>query len=273
MTIHNDNLHLLIYAAETAYLLASACFVARSILRPIGKGGTTGKAGETLFALGFAILIAAFVLRWRQVGHVPMQSLFEIFLTLGMVIYPLSLFCRKVLAIDSPAVDAAIGLIVLVPAGLFFKSDPQHLPPALQSRLFIPHVASYILAYILLAMATAQANFAIFSRSAENTLRREASAHRLVRLGFPLLTAGLVLGAWWGERAWGDYWHWDPKELWSLATWLIFLGYLHFRRAAGVRQPRLNAFLVVSGGLAVIITLLWVNLSRLFPGLHNYATS
>ena len=134
MTVHSDILHLMIYAAMAGYLLAAASFAVRSLIRAAGKGkSAAGAIGEALFAAGFAILIAAFVLRWRQVGHVPMQSLFEVFLTLGMIIYPLSLFCRKVLSIDSPAVDAAIGLIVLVPAGFIFKSDPQQLPPALQA--------------------------------------------------------------------------------------------------------------------------------------------
>jgi ABC-type transport system involved in cytochrome c biogenesis permease subunit len=189
-----------------------------------------------------------------------------------MVIYPLSLFCRKILAVSSAPVDAILGLVVLFPAGLIFKSQLQHLPPALQDWLFIPHVAAYMLAYIILAMATAQAMPVIFSRTGENALRREAAAYRLVSLSFPLLTIGLLLGAWWGKKAWGDYWQWDPKELWSLATWLIFLFYLHLRCAKGRRWPRLNSIIVVLGGLAVVITLLWVNLAQRFSGMHSYAS-
>ena len=93
----------------------------------------------------------------------------------------------------------------------------------------------------------------------------------MVLLGFPLLTLGLILGSWWGKLAWGDYWGWDPKEMWSLASWLMFVWYLHSRALYGRGRTRLNASLVVGGMAVIIITLLWANLSRLFEGLHSYA--
>jgi ABC-type transport system involved in cytochrome c biogenesis permease subunit len=98
------------------------------------------------------------------------------------------------------------------------------------------------------------------------------ATHRLVRLGFPLLTLGLVLGAWWGKLAWGDYWHWDPKEMMSLATWLIYVGYFHFRAIHGRRHRRVSALLALAGLAGIIVTLLWVNLGRIFDGLHSYAS-
>jgi ABC-type transport system involved in cytochrome c biogenesis permease subunit len=101
----------------------------------------------------------------------------------------------------------------------------------------------------------------------------EEATYRMVRLGFPLLTLGLVLGAVWGKIAWGDYWNWDPKELWSLISWLVFLGYFHFRYMYGKRFPRINASLVLAGLVAIILTLLWVNLANLFKGgMHSYAS-
>ena len=62
------------------------------------------------------------------------------------------------------------------------------------------------------------------------------------------------------------------KELWSLATLLVYLGYLHFRALSGARHPAANAPLAVGGGLAIIVTLLWVNLAGgTSPGLHKCA--
>ena len=90
-------------------------------------------------------------------------------------------------------------------------------------------------------------------------------------MGFLLLSLGLILGSWWGKIAWGDYWNWDPKGLWSLVSWLVFLGYFHFRYMFGKKHARINSALVVGGFVAIIITLLWANLSRLFAGLHSYA--
>jgi ABC-type transport system involved in cytochrome c biogenesis permease subunit len=99
----------------------------------------------------------------------------------------------------------------------------------------------------------------------------EQATYRMVCAGFPLLTLGLILGSVWGQSAWGDWWGWDPKELWSLASWLVYVGYLHFRFMFGKKHLRINSLWVTTGLLVIIITLLWVNLSRFFPGLHSYA--
>ena len=94
----------------------------------------------------------------------------------------------------------------------------------------------------------------------------------MICTGFPLLTLGLLLGSCWGRVAWGDYWGWDPKELWSLASWLIYVGYFHFRFFTKKKHPRTNSIWAIVGLVVIIITLLWVNLSRLFTGLHTYET-
>ncbi len=55
----------------------------------------------------------------------------------------------------------------------------------------------------------------------------------LVRIGWGFLTMGIVMGALWAKQAWGDYWTWDPKEVWAAATWLSYLLYLHLRQGQG----------------------------------------
>jgi ABC-type transport system involved in cytochrome c biogenesis permease subunit len=205
---------------------------------------------------------------------VPLQNLFEVFLCLGMI-YPVSLFCRRVLRVGGYGADMLIGAIVLFPAGFVFNAEPQQLPPALQSWLFTPHVAVYMLSYIFMAKAAFQAICQLAgrnSRPGENLLPPEEATYRMIYAGFPLLTLGLILGSYWGKQAWGDYWGWDPKELWSLASWLVFVGYFHYRYMSGSKHPRINSLWAIAGMAAIVITLLWVNLSRIFAGLHSYAT-
>ena len=138
------------------------------------------------------------------------------------------------------------------------------MPPALQSILFVPHVLVYVLAYVILAKAALLGGRQLFSRGGY-----ERSAYQLVCLAFPLLTLGLILGSVWGKLAWGDYWNWDPKEMWSLATWLVYVGYLHFRSRFSGYKRTCSAWLI-AGFVFIVITLLWVNLSRIFAGLHSY---
>ena len=106
----------------------------------------------------------------------------------------------------------------------------------------------------------------------DNMLDPEQATYAMIRAGFPLLTLGLILGSVWGQYAWADYWGWDPKELWSLASWLVYVAYLHFRYMFARKHARINAIWAITGLTLIIITLLWVNLSKLFPGLHSYAT-
>ena len=92
-------------------------------------------------------------------------------------------------------------------------------------------------------------------------------SYRIIGLGFPLLTIGIIAGAVWANEAWGSYWSWDPKETWALITWLVFAAYLHARITKGW-QGRKPALLAASGFVVVWICYLGVNL--LGKGLHSY---
>jgi cytochrome c-type biogenesis protein CcsB len=92
-------------------------------------------------------------------------------------------------------------------------------------------------------------------------------SYRIIGLGFPLLTIGIIAGAVWANEAWGSYWSWDPKETWALITWLVFAAYLHARITRGW-QGRRPAILASTGFIVVWICYLGVNL--LGKGLHSY---
>jgi cytochrome c-type biogenesis protein CcsB len=94
--------------------------------------------------------------------------------------------------------------------------------------------------------------------------------YKTIAIGFPLLTVGIITGAVWANSAWGTYWGWDPKETWSLITWLVYAAYLHARYTRGWRGKR-AAILSMVGFLAVIFTYLGVNL--LLSGLHSYGSA
>lgn len=252
---------LLIYTGIAMYLLAFVIMIMRR-----------RKVGFLLFFLGFLSGCAAVAYRWIHTGHLPMQNLFEVFLCLGTLIFPIAIFSMRVLRCGDMTVDALIGVIVLFPAGFIFSAEPQQLPPALQSWLFAPHVLVYMLSYVFMAKAAIQASIQWTSKGASPIKPGvQEKTYRMICAGFPLLTLGLVLGSVWGQRAWGDWWGWDPKELWSLASWLIYVGYFHFRYLYGKRYPGINSLWAVAGFAVIVITLLWVNLSRLFTGLHSYA--
>jgi cytochrome c-type biogenesis protein CcsB len=92
-------------------------------------------------------------------------------------------------------------------------------------------------------------------------------SYRIISLGFPFLTIGIIAGAVWANEAWGSYWSWDPKETWALITWLVFAAYLHARIIKGW-EGRGPAILASVGFFVVWICYLGVNF--LGQGLHSY---
>ena len=91
-------------------------------------------------------------------------------------------------------------------------------------------------------------------------------AYQMVMFGFLFLTIGVITGAVWANSAWGRYWGWDPKETWSLITWLVYATLVHAKMMRGWRGRRI-AYLSIIGFAAVIFTYFGVNY---LPGLHSY---
>ena len=207
-------------------------------------------AVRALYGLVFLGAVAMLVHRGCLTGHPPMQNMYEFLICTAALIPALTLVSALWDRQDTLLVDSLLQVIVLIPVGFFMDGSVKHLMPALQSPFFVPHVGAYVIGYVLLVRAALGAG------------------RRLVGLGFFLLTLGLVLGAAWGKVCWGHWWQFDPKEMWSLATWLLYAAYFHLRPRLSPRADRI--FLVV-GALMVVLTLTWINLSRLFSGMHSYA--
>ena len=96
----------LIYLTMAAYLIAMIATLLKY-----------KRVGMAFFASGFVVATVAFIYRWIDTAHWPMQNMFEVFLSLGMLCYPVSVCCRRFLKIGAQAGDMFIGLRFLFPAG------------------------------------------------------------------------------------------------------------------------------------------------------------
>jgi cytochrome c-type biogenesis protein CcsB len=92
-------------------------------------------------------------------------------------------------------------------------------------------------------------------------------SYRIISLGFPFLTIGIIAGAVWANEAWGSYWSWDPKETWALITWLVFAAYLHARIIKGWEGK--NAAILASLGF-LVVWICYLGVNFLGQGLHSY---
>ncbi len=232
---------------------------------------------------GIALHTCAIVLRWvhsyrLEMGHAPLANFYE-----SLVFFSWSIVFIYILA-KRRYRTAFIGLmstffsfLILAFAALSDAVDCtiQPLIPALQSNWLISHVMSSFLAYACFAIAFALSILHLVKLKSGNKregfLPDEAlldeAAYRMISIGFVLLTIGIITGAAWADRAWGRYWGWDPKETWSLITWLIYGAFLHARLARGWKGTRM-AVISIIGFACVIFTYLGVN--YILSGLHSY---
>jgi cytochrome c-type biogenesis protein CcsB len=91
----------------------------------------------------------------------------------------------------------------------------------------------------------------------------------ILQLAFWVLGVGILLGAWWADHSWGRWWGFDPKEMWALVTWIVYLIVVHVRVAGAGNKGLKTAWLSVLGFIAMLWCYFGVNL--LLPGLHAYA--
>ena len=216
----------------------------------IFKSDWMRKIAHGLYALTFIGAVAMLVHRCVATGHPPLQNLYEFLMCMAALIPVLTFVSAKMDGQDTLLVDSLLLAVVMIPVGFVMDGSVKRLMPALQSPFFVPHVGAYVLGYILLVRAALGAG------------------RKLVGVGFFLLTLGLVLGAAWGKVCWGHWWQFDPKEMWSLATWFVYAAYFHVRPRLSVKGDRV---FLVAGAAMIVLTLTWINLSKIFTGMHSYA--
>jgi len=256
------------------------------------------KWGKILVFLSNLLFVATLTSRWIQENYFPLSNLYESLIFLCCGIGSIHLY------IEAKTQSRLIGSLV-VPL-LFFLSGfssltlptemQKALPlvPSLQSNWLMMHVSMMMLSYSILIIGSLFSIlylfFETFQQKKENflvstELAIESSlsmvnqskmviletvdiwSYRIIGLGFPFLTIGIISGAVWANEAWGSYWSWDPKETWALITWLIFAIYLHSRLLKGW-QGQKAAILGSVGFFVIWICYLGVNF--LGKGLHSY---
>lgn len=194
----------------------------------------------------------------------PFGNMRHVLCFFPVVAVPAWLYLRRVRGMDLGAFFAWAAALALVGALCMPMQGGWRQMPALQSAWFVPHVASYVFSYALLTVA---ALLALLSPGSGEAEARMAQADAVLHLAFPWLVFGLCSGALWADAAWGRFWAWDIKEVWSLLTCVVYLGYFHAaRRLPGWRRP-----LLLLGFAAVVVTFLVVNLLPKISSLHSYA--
>jgi cytochrome c-type biogenesis protein CcsB len=261
-----------------SYFVASCLYIAHLVL----VSERWGKMGTVVTFVGFGFNTAAMIVRTMLAGHAPFANMYEfgISFVCGLVLFYLYLEYRH----QSRSIGVFVLPVAFLLSGVFsaFYQEARPLMPALKSNWLLAHVFTAVVAYGALAISFAVALMYLWKAALEESNALGALtevlpslpvldqiANRAIAFAMPFLTLLIITGAVWAEYAWGTYWRWDPKETWSLITWLVYAIYLHGRLAYGW-QGRKAMKWAIFGFVVVLFTFIGVNV--LLPGLHSYAS-
>jgi cytochrome c-type biogenesis protein CcsB len=228
-----------------------------------------------LLLLGVVAQSVYIGLRWDAANRAPFSNMFESLVLFGWTIVVIYLIVRIKVKVPWLGVATALMALVALAYASTFKSDIEPLVPALQSNWLTFHVFTCFMGYGGFAVSfVASLGYLVGVRdggtmSEESSDMLELVVAKNISFGFLFLTIGIITGAVWANSAWGTYWSWDPKETWSLITWIIYAVFLHCRYVRGLRGKRAIMISVI-GFLSVLFTYVGVNF--LLSGLHSYAT-
>jgi cytochrome c-type biogenesis protein CcsB len=279
----------LAFTAAAVVLYWSYSFGSRVGLRGLAANGgnvtinvserlpeSLGRLGSVATWAAAALLCLSLIARWQAVDHAPWSNMWEFTIAFagGVMLFYIG-FERWYGQRTLGSFVQPLVLALLAVSAAFFPSEVKPLVPALQNQdLLALHVATIILAYSAFSVSFGAGVIHLLQNGDQNRFSRLPSAklideigYRSVMVGFPLLTIGIALGAYWANSAWGRYSGWDPQETAALARWFIYAAYLHTRGLRGWSGKR-AAIILVIGFVAVLFTYFGVNLWA--SGLHSY---
>jgi len=257
--------------------------------RPGAPTRRWGVLGLQVTLLATLVLVTSTALRGLSVQRAPLGNMYEF--ALAACCFALVIYSGWSLRRDRLWLGLFVTGPVLLILGLARRSwytEASQLMPSLDSIWLVIHVTVATLAVGLCLIGFATACLYLLRDSAEKralaqhgtdvvtgwrgALPRAEALERMTYgvhvVAFPLWTFTLIVGATWAEQAWGRYWGWDPKEVWTFVIFVVYAAYLHARATAGW-TTRKATWIAVAGGVCIVINYAVVNV--FFAGLHSYS--
>lgn len=256
---------------------------------PAGRSKAAGIA-VSLTVLALLLHSGSVLARGLSVHRAPWGNMYEFALTGAAAVtavFVLVLSRRDVRYLGTFVIGPVLLTLGLAVTVLYTAAA--QLVPALHSFWLYIHVSVAFVASALFTLGASTTVLQLLQHRRESARARgrppargafldslppsvelEHSAHRLHVVAFPLWTFTVIAGAIWAEAAWGRYWNWDPKEVWSFVIWVVYAGYLHARATRGW-DGRRAASLALAGYACVLFNFAVVNV--FFVGMHSYAGS
>jgi cytochrome c-type biogenesis protein CcsB len=255
---------------------------------PARRWANAGGIAVALTWLAFLLHLGAVVTRGFSAGRAPWGNMYEFSVAGSMVVTGafLAVLQRRDIRYLGTFVVGPVLLTLGLAVTVLYTPSAQ-LVPALQSYWLLIHVTVAFVASALFTLGFSTSVLQLVQHRREDaraagreptrgrfmdglppSAELERSAYRLHVVAFPLWTFTVIAGAIWAEHAWGRYWNWDPKEVWSFVIWVVYAGYLHARSTRGW-DGRRAAWFAIAGYGCVLFNFLVVNV--FFVGFHSYS--
>ena len=249
------------------------------------KSRQRGSIALMLTYLATALLVASVVMRGLAVARPPWGHMFEFATAAAAAVGVVYSALAKRRGWEWLGVFVVTPILLVLGLSLtVLYTEAGELMPALKSYWLGIHVS---VAFIAVAFFTLGAAVGVlylvrrrrqekppakpnFIESLPSSEALERTAYTLNMVAFILWTFTLIAGAIWAKEAWGAYWQWDPKEVWTFVIWVVYAAYMHGRATAGVDHRRAMT-IALAGYVAVLINFTLVNLVSTFVGMHNYS--
>lgn len=244
----------------------------------IAKKELLGKYASYVMLTGFVLHTIALVCRGIGAGRVPLTNQYEFATSFAWGVVLCFLILERKFSFRAMGTFVAPIVFLIIGYAAMQSKDIRPLMPALQSNWLVFHVSTAVISYGAFGVACGISGLYLMrdrmkesdfiKRHLPGKEQLDLFSYRSVALGFLFLTLVIITGALWAQKAWGHYWSWDPKETWSLITWIIYALYLHVRVTRGWMGKKAALFAVI-GFICVVFTYIGVNMW--IPSIHSYA--
>jgi cytochrome c-type biogenesis protein CcsB len=241
--------------ALLAYLLSTLIYISSLLVRRVSPA----RAATWILAGAFGLHTLFFLGAWFAKGYNPFLRIHDILSFFAWVMtgvylaFQLKTKTRVLGAFVSPVV------FILMIISSIAIGGPINVPDVLKGGLVTIHAMLSVIGEALFTIASLAGlaymiqDGLIKRRKSSMFMKLFPSLQDLDRInhfcllwGVPLLTLGVLAGSIWARTVWGSHWQWDPKQVWTLAAWLIYAVLLHQRLAIGWKGHKTALLSVVS---------------------------
>ncbi len=261
-----------LYLASTAAYFAYL-FKRKSNFNRVGLGALVG---------GFVTHSGAILYAVISTGQVPATNLYETLIVAGWAIVCVFIVIQYRYRLSVLGIYAAPLAAIIMTAAYQVPRQPVEIKSVFNSMWLLAHILSIFIGEAALALACGVALLYLLQENAIKNKQRgffydrlpsldrlDATGYACIVVGFTMLTLGLITGVVYAKTVWGRFWSWDPKEVWSAITWLLYAALLHQRLTVGW-QGRRAAIMAIIGFAVVLFTFFGVNF--LLQGHHGEFT-